>query len=78
MLITVHHRPQPSSTVHHHVVIVKYYYVIAIDVILYIVTNAACHQRNKRAYMDRLYYQIQHATPINKQLTITIILSVMH
>ena len=51
---TVHHRPPPSSTVHHRVVMVKYCYVIAIDVILYIVTNPACHQRNKRDYVDRL------------------------
>ena len=53
---TVQYRPLPSTTVQYRVVMVKYCYVIAIDVILYIVTNTnpACHQRNKRDYMDRL------------------------
>ena len=40
------YRPPPSTTVQYRVVMVKYCY-IAIDVILYIVTNPACHQRNK-------------------------------
>ena len=45
--------PPPSTAVQYRVVMVKYCYVIAIDVILYIVTNPACHQRNKSNYMDR-------------------------
>ena len=50
---TVQYRPLPSTAVQYRVVMVKYCY-IAIDVILYIVTNPACHQRNKSGYMDRL------------------------